>query len=140
MRSEARARRTSRTVALNREGFQSNNRRQTPLQILVPLMRSAFSAASALMFLLLSHEFAASLLVRSVNTQVMGTVLYDELTFGSYTAVAVMAIVMTVVAAVGLGCAFLLGSWRLEEALTWPQVASRPLALPRRIRQSEGGR
>ena len=34
--------------------------------------------AAALMFVLLTHEFAASVLVRSSTTQVMGTVLFDR--------------------------------------------------------------
>lgn len=82
---------------------------RTTFTVLVPLMRTAFGGAAALMFLLLSHEFAASMLVRSPNTQVMGTILYDELTFGSYSTVAVIAVIMTVVSLVGLAFAFLLG-------------------------------
>ena len=39
---------------------------------------------AALMFVLLTHEFAASLLVRAPTTQVMGTVLFDFYTNGSY--------------------------------------------------------
>lgn len=82
---------------------------RTTFHVLVPLMRTAFGGAAALMFLLLSHEFAASMLVRSPNTQVMGTMLYDELTFGSYSSVAVIAVIMTVVSLIGLAFAFLLG-------------------------------
>ena len=48
------------------------------------------------MFVLLTHEFAASLLVRSPTTQVMGTVLFDYYTNGSYPLVAAIALVMTV--------------------------------------------
>lgn len=82
---------------------------RTTFLILVPLMRTTFGAAAALMFLLLSHEFAASMLVRSPKTQVMGTLLYDELNFGSYSIVAVIAIIMTIVSFIGLAFAFLLG-------------------------------
>ena len=82
---------------------------RTTFHVLVPLMRTAFGGAAALMFLLLSHEFAASMLVRSPKTQVMGTQLYDELEFGSYSRVAVIAVIMTVVSLVGLAFAFLLG-------------------------------
>ncbi|MGO4250615.1 ABC transporter permease [Paenarthrobacter sp. RAF54_2] len=82
---------------------------RTTLNVLLPLMRSAFGAAAALIFLLLSHEFAASMLVRAPTTQVMGTTLYDLLEFGSYSEVAVLALIMAAVSLVGLGLAFLLG-------------------------------
>ena len=54
------------------------------------------------MFVLLTHEFAASLLVRSPTTQVMGTVLYDYWSNGSYPLVAAIALVMTGVTALGV--------------------------------------
>ena len=47
------------------------------LKVVLPLMRAALGGAAALIFVLLTHEFAASVLVRSSTTQVMGTVLYD---------------------------------------------------------------
>ena len=74
----------------------------TNLKIIVPLMRSAIGGASALMFVLLTNEFAASLLVRAPTTQVMGTVLFDYYTNGSYPLVACIALIMTVVTAVGV--------------------------------------
>src|SRR5262249_11830600 len=45
---------------------------RTSLQILLPLTRGTIGAAGALMFIMLSHEFTASLLVRTPSTQVMG--------------------------------------------------------------------
>jgi iron(III) transport system permease protein len=57
------------------------------------------------MFVLLMNEFAASPLVRAPTTQVMGTVLFDYYTNGSYPLVACIALIMTVVTAVGLGVA-----------------------------------
>ena len=42
---------------------------RTHLQILVPLLRPTFGGAAALMFVLLTHEFAASLLVRVADDQ-----------------------------------------------------------------------
>jgi iron(III) transport system permease protein len=60
------------------------------------------AGAAALMFVLLTHEFSASLLVRSPTTQVMGTVLYDEWVSGQYTTVAAVAIVMTAITTAGL--------------------------------------
>ena len=65
-------------------------------------MRPTIGGAAALMFVLLTHEFAASLLVRSPTTQVMGTVLFDFCVNGSYPLVAAIALVMTGVTAVGV--------------------------------------
>jgi iron(III) transport system permease protein len=79
------------------------------LQILVPLMRSTFGAAAALMLILLTHEFAASLLVRSVHTQVMGTQLADMWANGTYPVVAAFALVMCLVTTIGVMLATVLG-------------------------------
>ena len=43
----------------------------------------SLGGAAALIFVLLTHEFAASVLVRSSTTQVMGTVLFDYWTNGT---------------------------------------------------------
>ncbi len=61
---------------------------RTNLNIVLPLLRPTIGGAGALMFVLLTHEFAASLLVRAPTTQVMGTVLFDYYTNGSYPLVA----------------------------------------------------
>ena len=87
----------------------------TNLKVVVPLMRSALGGAAALIFVLLTHEFAASVLVRSSDTQVMGTVLFDAWSNGTYPLVAAIALVMTVVTAVGVLAAVLLGG---SESLT----------------------
>ena len=47
------------------------------------------------MFVLLTHEFTASLLVRSSTMQTMGTALYDFWSNGFYPEVAAIALVMT---------------------------------------------
>src|SRR5207249_1748481 len=60
---------------------------RTHVSIVLPLTRAALSGAAALMFVLLSHEFTASLFVRSSRTQVMGTLLYDTWTTSSYSQV-----------------------------------------------------
>jgi len=78
------------------------------LKVVVPMMRSTLGGAAALMFVLLTHEFAASMLVRSSTTQVMGTVLYNTWSSGSYPLVAAIALVMTAVTAVGVLVAVLL--------------------------------
>lgn len=82
---------------------------RTNLTVVLPLMRSTIGGAGALMFVLLTHEFAASLLVRSPTTQVMGTVLFDYYTNGSYPLVAAIALIMTLVTAIGVAVAMTLG-------------------------------
>jgi iron(III) transport system permease protein len=82
---------------------------RTNVNIVLPLLRSTIGAAGALMFVLLTHEFAASLLVRSPTTQTMGTVLFDFYTNGSYPTVAAIALIMTIVTAIGVFVAILLG-------------------------------
>ncbi|HVX19110.1 MAG TPA: iron ABC transporter permease [Acidimicrobiales bacterium] len=82
------------------------------LTIVLPLVRAALGGAAALMFVLLTHEFSASLLVRSTRTNVMGTVLFDLWTSTSYPIVAAMALVMCVIAAVGVALAFAVGGGR----------------------------
>jgi iron(III) transport system permease protein len=77
--------------------------------VVLPLMRSSLAGSAALLFVLLTHEFTASLLVRSPTTQVMGTLLYDYWSNGSYPMVAAVALVMTAVTAAGVGLAVLLG-------------------------------
>lgn len=82
---------------------------RTHLSIVLPLTRGALSGAAALMFVLLTHEFTASLFVRSSHTQVMGTLLYDTWTTSSYSQVAAMALVMCFITTVGVGLAVWLG-------------------------------
>jgi iron(III) transport system permease protein len=89
----------------------------TNARIVLPLLRPTIGGASALMFVLLTHEFAASLLVRSPTTQVMGTVLFDYWTNGSYPVVAAIALVMTVVTTVGVVLAIAIGGSDVFEKL-----------------------
>lgn len=79
------------------------------LGILMPMMRGAIGGAAALIFVLLSHEFAASLLVRSTRTQVLGTVFYDYWTTSSYPVVAAIGLVMCAITALGVGLALRIG-------------------------------
>jgi iron(III) transport system permease protein len=79
------------------------------LTILVPMMRSAMAGASVLMFVILTHEFAASVFVRSTRTQVLGTLLYQQWAGGSYPMVAVLSLFMAAVTAVGLIVAVAVG-------------------------------
>ncbi len=78
-------------------------------RIVLPMMRPALAGAAALMFVLLTHEFAASLLVRSAQTQVMGTQLFTLWTTGSYPQVASMAVTMCVITAMGVFAAMAFG-------------------------------
>lgn len=84
-------------------------RLRTGVSIILPLLRGSVAGALAIVFILLTHEFSASLLVRSPTTQVMGTVLYDYWAFGSYPIVAALTAVMTVVTGAGVAVALLLG-------------------------------
>jgi iron(III) transport system permease protein len=61
------------------------------------------------MFVLLTHEFAASLLVRSPDVQVMGTILYDYYENGGYPLVAVISLVMVGVTTAGVAVAVAIG-------------------------------
>ncbi|MGQ4601435.1 ABC transporter permease subunit [Nocardia sp. R6R-6] len=81
----------------------------TNARIMLPLMRPTILSAVALMFILLTHEFAASLLVRASTTQVMGTLLFDMWQNGSYPLVAAMALLMTAVTTIGVALAMLVG-------------------------------
>ncbi len=82
---------------------------RTNLRIILPLMRGTLGGAAALMFVLLTHEFAASLLVRAPTTNTMGTILYDYFINGSYPLVAAIALVMSLVTAGGVVLAMVLG-------------------------------
>jgi iron(III) transport system permease protein len=62
-----------------------------------------------LIFVLLTHEFTASVLVRSLRTNVMGTVLFDYWSNGNYPIVAAVALVMAAVTTVGVTVALLVG-------------------------------
>lgn len=82
---------------------------RTHATILLPLLRPTIGGASALMFILLSHEFAASLLVRSPTVNVMGTILYDFYQNGGYPLVAVISLIMVGVTTAGVLVALALG-------------------------------
>ena len=87
------------------------------VKVVLPLMRAALGGAAALMFVLLTHEFAASVLVRSSTTQVMGTVLYDYWGNGGYPLVAAIALVMSFVTAIGVVIAVMVGGSKALSSL-----------------------
>ena len=81
---------------------------RTDIRILLPLLRPTLGGAAALMFVMLTHEFSASLLVRSSTMQTMGTALYDFWSNG-LPEVAAIALVMTGVTLCGVVAAILIG-------------------------------
>jgi iron(III) transport system permease protein len=79
------------------------------LRVLLPLLSRTIAGAAALVFVLLTHEFTASLLVRSSTTQVMGTVLFDYWNnISGYPLVAAFALIMAAVTAAGVVAALML--------------------------------
>ena len=90
---------------------------RTNASITLPLLRPALGGAAGLMFVLLAHEFSASLLVRAPTTQVMGTLLFDYYSNGNYPWVATMALIMALVTAVGITFAVLLGGRRVFDRM-----------------------
>jgi iron(III) transport system permease protein len=89
----------------------------TTLKVTIPMMRAAIGGAAAVTFILLSHEFAASLLVININTNVMGTELFDAYVNGSNSQAAVLGLIMTAVTAIGLALAMVVGGRRALDAL-----------------------
>lgn len=90
---------------------------RTVFQIAMPLARKGMAAAGALMFILLSHDFAVSVMVRSPDTHVMGTLLYDFYSTGVYPQVAVMALIISVVTGAGVAASLLIGGRSALEKL-----------------------
>ncbi|WP_176444433.1 ABC transporter permease [Rhodococcoides kyotonense] len=88
---------------------------RTATLITVPMARTGIAVASAMVVVLVFHEFAASVMVRSPQTQVMGTLLFDEWTSGTAPGVAVVALIMIAVTAVGVGLALAIGGRRALE-------------------------
>jgi iron(III) transport system permease protein len=77
--------------------------------VTIPLMRRGASAAAAIIAVLLFQEFGVALMVRSANVQVIGTVLYDQYNGGAYPAVAVLALIMVFITAIGVGVVLFVG-------------------------------
>lgn len=87
------------------------------LTVVIPMMRGALAGAGILAFVILTHEFAASVFVRSARTQVLGTLLYQEWTHGSYPMVAAVSLIMSAVTAAGLIVAVRLGGKNTLDSL-----------------------
>lgn len=87
-------------------------------RIVVPLLRRHLVSAAMLMFILLSHEFAASSLLFGPKTQVLSTLLYGEWDTGTYPKVAALALVMVGIAVVGIVLIALLDVGRRRRVAT----------------------
>lgn len=82
---------------------------RTVLNIALPLTRRGMAAALAIMLILLSHDFAVSVMLRSPGNHVMGTAIYEFYEGGVFPQVAVMAIIMTLVTGVLLALTVWIG-------------------------------
>ncbi|NKC04933.1 iron ABC transporter permease [Ochrobactrum haematophilum] len=83
---------------------------RTFFQIILPLARSGVTAAGAVIFVLLIHEFGVALMLRSTDTNVMSVVLFDLFNAGGlYPQVAAFALVMTFITMVGVFVALWVG-------------------------------
>lgn len=91
---------------------------RTNVRIVLPLMRSTIAGAAALVFVLLSQEFTASLLVRSHRTEVMGTAIFWFFDHdGSYPLIAAIGLIMAGVTALGVTLAMAVGGSDVLEDL-----------------------
>lgn len=88
---------------------------RTFFQIILPLSRAGIASSAAVMFVLLTHEFGVSLLLRAPDVSVMSVVLYDQYNGGSYPKVAGIALIMTVMTAIGVVFAMIFGGRKALE-------------------------
>ncbi|OZD11652.1 iron ABC transporter permease [Rhodococcus sp. 06-156-3C] len=65
--------------------------------VALPVARRGMAAALGLAFVLLSNDFAVSVMVRTPGNQVLGTLLYERSVQGLVPDVAVLALIMTVI-------------------------------------------
>lgn len=77
--------------------------------IALPITRRGMAAAVALSFVVLSNDFAVSIMVRAPGNQVMGTLLYQYAEDGSMPAVAVMSLLMSIITVLILTLALRIG-------------------------------
>lgn len=88
---------------------------RTSLRVSLPLVRSGVAVSAALVVVLVFHEFAATLMVRSPTTQLIGTRLYDLFSNGFFPDAAVLSLVMVVATAVSVAVAMLVGGTKALE-------------------------
>jgi len=87
------------------------------LDIALPLARRGIAASMAIGFILLAHDFAVAVMVRSPGNQVMGTLLYELGETGAFPEIAVMSMLITAVTATGLAITVWLGGRKSLENL-----------------------
>lgn len=109
-------------VALGRQTMEASqvagaHALRTFFQIILPLSRAGIVSSAAIMFVLLTHEFGVSLLLRAPDVSVMSVVLYDQYNGGSYPKVAVIALIMTALTGLGVALAMFFGGKRALEKL-----------------------
>jgi iron(III) transport system permease protein len=109
-------------VSLGRQTMEASqvagaNALRTFLQVILPLSRAGIVSSAAIMFVLLTHEFGVSLLLRAPDVSVMSVVLYDQYNGGSYPKVAVIALVMTLMTGLGVAFAMFFGGRKALERL-----------------------
>ncbi|MDV7090803.1 ABC transporter permease [Rhodococcus opacus] len=88
---------------------------RTFFQIILPMSKTGIISSVSVMFVLLTHEFGVSLLLRAPDASVMSVVLYDQYSGGSYPKVAVIALIMTVMTGVGVALAMIFGGKKALE-------------------------
>lgn len=90
---------------------------RTLFQIVFPLVKNGIASAAAIMFILLSHEFGVSLLLRGQENTVLSVLLFDQYNGGSYPMVAVIALIMTALTSIGVILALLFGGTKALEKM-----------------------
>lgn len=90
---------------------------RTFLQVILPLARSGIASSTVIMFILIIHEFGVSLLLRAPDVTVLSVLLFDAFAGGSYPQVAVMALFMSAITAIGVMLGALLGGSRAFEKM-----------------------
>ncbi len=82
---------------------------RTLWKVVFPQIRVGIASAAAIIFVMLCHEFSASVMVRATSSQTLGVALYNALNYGVYPDMAVVALIMVVIEFAGVCVAFALG-------------------------------
>lgn len=77
--------------------------------IAIPVARRGIAASAALAFVMLTNDFAVSVMVQSPGQQVMGTLLYQYSQEGAAPSIAVMSLIMSVITALILALTLRIG-------------------------------
>jgi iron(III) transport system permease protein len=89
----------------------------TVMRIALPLTRRGMAASLAVMIVLLSHDFAVSVMLRSPGNQVMGTAIFEFWEGGVFPEVAVMALLMSFVTGILLAITVWVGGKKSLQSL-----------------------